>query len=101
MNILSIEKTERQYVTQRLSDGSDRQEIVETAYTVKFEANDKVHVLEFDHDPTRQEIVDASGGAVESKDPADLILLLGQRLKEQSEITELLLQMQLEKEGIL
>ena len=100
MNILSIEKTERQYITQRLSDGSDRQEISVTIYTVKVADNNKIYNIAFDHEPTEQEITDsiANGQAVESNDPLDKILL---KQIQQEEMIEILTMMLLEKEGIL
>ena len=103
MQILTREIDSRLIVKQRLSDGSDRQEIDITRYMVKVMQDDKVYVLDFDNDPTEQEIKEAydTGKAVESKESGDLILLLRQKLKDQTELSELLLQMQLEKEGIL
>ena len=100
MNVLSTEKTERQYVTQRLSDGSDRQEIVETAYTVKFVDNNKIYISTFDHEPTEQEIADSitNGQAIESNDLLDKILL---KQIQQEEMIEILTMMLLEKEGVL
>ena len=61
----------------------------------------KVYALEFDRDPTEQEVTDALVGAVESKDPSDAILLLTHKMQAQTELVELLVQMQLEKEGLL
>jgi hypothetical protein len=103
MMVLSIDKITHQYTAQRLSDGSDRRVITREKHIAKVMNDDKVLVAEFDHEPTEQEIENAvnSGEAVESQEPADLILLLKMKLQEQAEITEILLQMELEKEGII
>lgn len=103
MVILSIDEKVYQYIAQRLSDGSDRRVVTKRQYVAKVVHEDKIFIAEFDHEPDHEEIEDAvnSGEVVESQEPADLILLLKMKLQEQTETTEILLQMQLEKEGIL
>jgi hypothetical protein len=103
MQILAKNAQTETYIKQRFSDGSDRELVTVTRHIVKVAQDDKVYRLEFDHDPTDQEIMDAitTGEAAESKDPADQILLLNVKLREHSELIAILLQMQLEREGIL
>ncbi|MCK6564676.1 MAG: hypothetical protein L6Q80_07995 [Dehalococcoidia bacterium] len=60
MQIVSREQRERRQVTGRLSDGSDRMETVETRWAVTVsDVEGRLLALDFDHDPTDQEVLDA------------------------------------------
>lgn len=103
MQILASKANTETQIRQRLSDGSDREEIAVTRYTVKVAQDDVVYTLVFDSQPTDTQITEAfnAGIAEASNEPTDLILLLNQKIKEQADNVELLITMQLEKEGII
>ena len=100
IKIIDIQESKNKFVSQRLSDASDRQEITITTYDAKIANNNKIYILTFDHEPTEQEITDAiaNGQATESNDPLDKILL---KQIQQEEMIEILTMMLLEKDGVL
>lgn len=99
MKILNQYTTEQILIVQRLSDGSDRREVTITTYHVGVEQDGIRYRLNFDHEPTEQEIADAlaAGEGEIISDPAELARQLGELRQAQ----DILLMMLLEKEGIL
>ncbi|UZQ49874.1 hypothetical protein [Clostridium kluyveri] len=59
MKIINIDSNIKRYYTGRMSDGSDRAEIILQEYKVKVEDDIGQYLITFNQEPSQQEIIEA------------------------------------------
>jgi len=71
MNILNKSYSSQIVTVGRLSDGSDRRQVLIETWTVEFEENGRKYRCTFDHEPTDEEILAAPKEDI--TEPTDLL----------------------------